>query len=537
LVLETEQPEVFLTWEWAAAVGRAYGNSLKPWIGTAYKGNVLVGVAALAKTSPTEAVFLAGTTADYCDFLSHPSKRQEFVSQVLKSLREDGIQTVTLANLPADSATMAALKAEPSFRIFARPGYVCARVQLGSKSEGPALVLSFLKKKSLRWALNSLERVGPVMLRHELEFSDAQTQLNSFFTMHVARFLSTGRISNLVRPERRRFLIELAQLLGERGWFDLMSLWAGSRAVAYNYGFRFHKSWFLYQPTFENEFEQFSPGLCLLAKMVEAAFEEPETLRVDLGLGAEGYKERFANAGRETLHVTLTSRAIRHWSVRGRYQAAEAIKKQPRLEAVARRAQKAIVTGRQQAREGGLLGWSRRSVQRVLSGRHPMCLYQWDGSHTAAGNEQRLSPVDWEALAVVAMRYHDEQETLDYLLRASGRLRAQHHRGYVLVGEDGVAQHFGWVASDTGVAGSEAEEVLPQISSNSVMIFDGWTSGALQGQGHYVYFLQQLAELLFAEGKDVFVLTPAAGSASRSEMESAGFRMEFARRKRPQKDL
>ena len=33
---------------------------------------------------------------------------------------------------------------------------------------------------------------------------------------------------------------------------------------------------------------------------------------VDLGLGAEGYKERFGNSTRQTLHVTLTRSWPRH---------------------------------------------------------------------------------------------------------------------------------------------------------------------------------------------------------------------------------
>jgi hypothetical protein len=166
-----------------------------------------------------------------------------------------------------------------------------------------------------------------------------------------------------------------------------------------------------------------------------------------------------------------------------------------------------------------------------------MCLYRWESNNSAVRNEGGLSSTNWETLALAAMRYHDDRETLDYLLRSSGRLRAQHHRGYARLGDDRVAQHFAWVASDTGVAVPEAEKILPQLSSKSVLIFDGWTPDAWGGRGTYGPFLQQLAALLFAEGNVVFTLTPAAGSASRSEMESAGFRMEFARRKRSQKDL
>ncbi len=523
LVLESEQPEVFLTWEWAAAVTRAYGSSLQPWIGTAYEGEELVGMAALAKSSPSDVVFLAGATADYCDFVSRPADRQEFVAQVLSELKASGIRSVVLANLPADSATMAAVKADRSFRCFARHGYECAQVRLGSEEERRVLAQSFLKKKSVRWKMNSLQRIGPIVLRHEPELKTGDSALNTFFSMHVARFLATGRISNLVRPERRRFLAELAQLLGERGWFDLMSLCAGDRVVGYNYGFRFLGSWFHYQPTFENEFEPFSPGLFLLAKMIEAASQDPGAKIVDLGLGAEGYKEPFANAQRTTLHVTLSSNAFDHWRARGRYSAAAAVKRRPKLESLARQAQRQIAHGRESVRGNAwrpLLASAAKRLRRFFASRDEVWLYQWSDGMTDAGTGRRLLPLSWETLAAAAMKYSDDAETLEYLLRSAKRFRAQQYRGYALPGQDGVAKHFAWVAPYDGFAIGELGETLR------------WTPRALRGRGLCGQALQQLASCLIAESKDVWIFGPASDPVSLGGIENAGFRMQCSLVKR-----
>ncbi len=536
LVLESEQPEVFLTWEWAAAVTRAYGSSLQPWIGTAYEGEELVGMAALAKSSPSDVVFLAGATADYCDFVSRPADRQEFVAQVLSELKASGMRSVVLANLPADSATMAAVKADRSFRCFARHGYECAQVRLGSEEERRVLAQSFLKKKSVRWKMNSLQRIGPIVLRHEPELKPGDSALNTFFSMHVARFLATGRISNLVRPERRRFLAELAQLLGERGWFDLMSLCAGDRVVGYNYGFRFLGSWFHYQPTFENEFEPFSPGLFLLAKMIEAASQDPGAKIVDLGLGAEGYKEPFANAQRTTLHVTLSSNAFDHWRARGRYRAAAAVKRRPKLESLARQAQRQIAHGRESVRGNAwrpLLASAAKRLRRFFASRDEVWLYQWSDGMTDAGTGRRLLPLSWETLAAAAMKYSDDAETLEYLLRSAKRFRAQQYRGYALPGQDGVAKHFAWVAPYDGFAIGELGETLQAHSPERVMIFDCWTPRALRGRGLCGQALQQLASCLIAESKDVWIFGPASDPVSLGGIERVGFcrRFSLVRRK------
>ena len=58
---------------------------------------------------------------------------------------------------------------------------------------------------------------------------------------------------------------------------------------------------------------------------------------VDLGLGAEGYKERFGNATRQTLYVTATKSWGRHLREIARYRLATALKRSPKVESAVRR--------------------------------------------------------------------------------------------------------------------------------------------------------------------------------------------------------
>ena len=103
LARSMEQSQVFFTYEWALAVQRAYHETLHPLIFLAYdERECLCGVGALANGN-SGASFLCATTGDYCDFLSSPENRTAFVSAVLGELRKQGIERVTLTNLPADS--------------------------------------------------------------------------------------------------------------------------------------------------------------------------------------------------------------------------------------------------------------------------------------------------------------------------------------------------------------------------------------------------------------------------------------------------
>ena len=336
LVWQMECPEIFYTHEWALAVSRAYRGSITPLLMLAYEQNSLVGVAALAiDRSQREATFIAGSTADYCDFVSHPQCRSEFVELVVNELRKLNIRQLVLANLPADSATARALPLAThacEYSLFSRPAFRCAQVVFSSSEQKESTKKSVQRKQMLRRHLKAMSTMAPVELRHLRSWADIADALPKFAQAHIARFLSIGRTSNLALSERRVFLAELAKLLSRPGWITLSTLNVGDQTVAWNYGFQFAGSWFWYMPTFDASFRHYYPGLCLLGKIVEEACNQMETNRVDLGLGAEGYKERFATGARQTLDIMITASTARHLREIVRYHAASAVKSSPPVE-------------------------------------------------------------------------------------------------------------------------------------------------------------------------------------------------------------
>jgi CelD/BcsL family acetyltransferase involved in cellulose biosynthesis len=337
LVESVQRPQVFYTYEWSLAVQRAYGPVLRPLLFLAYdEQESLCGVASLAADGHRCASFLCATTGDYCDFLSLPERKAAFVTGVLNELRKEGLDGATLTNLPADSDTVEMLplaSKRQGYRYFARTAYICAQVSLSRLERRPGETKPVLPgKKMVRRSLGAMGREGPVRLDHARTWNEIEPILEHFAQAHVARFLATGRTSNLALPERRTFLAELARLLSDSGWVVLTRMMSGEKALAWNYGFQFYGTWFWYQPTFDSDLEKYSPGFCLLAKLVEEASENPALDIVDLGLGAEEYKDRFANQTRETLYVTLRRSAVRHVREVLRYRAAVAIKAYPKLE-------------------------------------------------------------------------------------------------------------------------------------------------------------------------------------------------------------
>ncbi|MGA8273505.1 MAG: GNAT family N-acetyltransferase [Candidatus Sulfotelmatobacter sp.] len=341
VALKTERPEVFYTCEWALAVQSAYQASLKPLLLLGYEGNDLVGVASLATDLAEKNLsFLAATTADYCDFLTLPARRAEFVGAVFVELQKINARLISLANLPADSKTPEALRNKActnNFYVHMRPAYLCSQVELGTSEQRQQLKATLAGKKKLRRYLREMEKEGPVTFSHLQSWEQIQPALSAFCDAHVARFRDTRRVSSLSTPERRLFLEELARRFDGRGVVTLSLLNIHDLPVAWNYGFQFHGSWFWYQPTFDSRHENNSPGHCLLSRIVMEACDMDGMNVIDLGLGAEGYKERFGNSSRQTLHVTATKSRLRHQREILRYAAATALMRSPRIEAAVRK--------------------------------------------------------------------------------------------------------------------------------------------------------------------------------------------------------
>ena len=341
LVLQMERPEVFYTCEWALAVQSAYQASLKPLLFLGYDGDDLAGVACLGTDPGEQNVSLLGaTTADYCEFLSHPQRRAEFVDKVFAELRRLRVGNLVLASLPADSATPAAVHAaaeKHGFHVYTRPACLCVQVELGFGEQRREIKSALAGKKKLRRHLRTMEREGPVTFAHLQSAAQIQVALPEFMNAHVARFRSTQRTSVLSTRERRFFLEELTRRFSGSEVVTLSMLMVGDRPVAWNYGFRFHGSWFWYQPTFDSRQEENSPGQCLLLRIVTEACDMDGIKVVDLGLGAEGYKERFGNSTRQTLDVTIAKSWSRHLREIVRYRAASALKRSPKVESAVRR--------------------------------------------------------------------------------------------------------------------------------------------------------------------------------------------------------
>jgi CelD/BcsL family acetyltransferase involved in cellulose biosynthesis len=536
-VLRMECPEVFHTYEWAIAVQRACGDSRKPLLVLAYECGSLIGLVAFARENNRtgDVVFLTGTTADYCDFLSPADKRSEFVEAVLGELLNRKIHRLVLTNMPADSCSVPALfhaAAGHKYHFHSRTAYFCARVVLGTAEQRSLLKQLTAGKKRLRRNLRELEKQGALCVRHDTEWKQIEPILQSFSKAHVARFLATGRISTLLRPERRKFLYELARELSSSGWMVVSRLLVGGVPVAWNYGFKFPGSWFWYQPTVESDvrYRDFSPGYCLLAKIVELACDCPEIDVVDLGLGAEDYKERFANTARETMYFVLNGSFTHHLHTVVRDGAAAVTKSAPVVERIARRAISSAARLRARVRDAGpwgLVAKVARQIRGHVFAFDEVSFFEWTG-----GDRDRkattLVPLASDLLGAAAIQYAHEPSTIDFLMRSAQRFGGESDRGFALIAAEGNPVHFCWVKNFEGFEMQELGRILQAPSKNAVMIFDCFTPVSARGQGFFAVAIAELADQLLGQNQGPWIFAAAANQDSLRGIRKSGFTHRFS---------
>jgi CelD/BcsL family acetyltransferase involved in cellulose biosynthesis len=509
---------------------------LRPVLVLAFDDELLVGLVALARqnTGPRGVAFLAGSTADYCDFLSEPGRRQEVVEAVLAELKNRNIRKVVLANLPADSYTVAAISAasRSRYHLHSRHGYFCARVLMGSPKERAALKQATGAKKKLRRYLRDLEKKGKVCFRHDAQWDQVKPILQSFHRAHVARFLITGRISNLTRPERRAFLYELAHELCGSGALTVSRLLVDEIPAAWNYGFQFAGSWFWYQPTVNSSYEDLSPGYCLLAKIVESACDRPDIDVVDLGLGAEDYKYRFATLDRETQYLVLNESFFDHARAVVRDKAAAVAKASPKVESSLRDVISYLAKLRARLREVGLssmLTSVSRRIWNSLFAFDEVLIFSWIArvENPTGSCGSTLRQFDSDLLGLAAMTYVDDPSTLDYLLRCASRLRSHDDRGFVLLNAEGIPVHFCWAKDFEGFRMPELERTLHSPCADAVMIFDCFTPAPIRGRGLFACAIAALADQLNADGKAPWIFGAASNQPALHGIKKSGFAYKF----------
>ncbi len=277
--------------------------------------------------------------------------------------------------------------------------------------------------------------------------------------------------------------------------------------------------------------EKYSPGFCLLAKLIEEASENTALQVIDLGLGAEDYKERFANRTRETLHVTLQTSVVRHFGTIARFQVATLVRTSPELESKVRSVAARLQRARKRTQERGFAGtlfWLAARLRDSLWSENEVLFCEWSGTAASDTGEGELRPLDLNQLAAAAEQYAEDELTLAYLVRSAQRLRAGKAKGFALMDSMGTPIHFAWITAFNGFFLAELNARVEAPCPEDMLLFDCWTPVAARGHGYYGRAIGRIAYQVRSAGKRPWIFSAATNTASVRGIEKAGFERRYS---------
>ncbi len=288
---------IFQTHEWASAWWETFGHRHRllhlainnPRNGTA-------GFACLM-SSPADGKsdrwhIMADVNSDYCD-IPVDGNRFAVLDALIKFFAHDyeEWESLSFMNLPEASVTLAALATLcDRYRLGFHAGNRIAAPKLRFDRNEQQVKLKY----SVRRHCNRLERLGKVEFHVLRDRHDLPRLLAVLYKQHIDRYRQKGERSLFEDPLYRRFYERLALAMLEAGWLSFSKLTLDGIPIAVHFGFEYNNVLTWYKPTFDIDYQRYSPGTVLIKHLIDYA-QTRQLDMLDFTVGDEAFKERFSN--------------------------------------------------------------------------------------------------------------------------------------------------------------------------------------------------------------------------------------------------
>jgi CelD/BcsL family acetyltransferase involved in cellulose biosynthesis len=310
----------FLSWEWQYTFWRAFAQRRPLWILEARERSdrlagllVLRGRASLGGSRRWCLLTNGLTGTDGLDLLVRPglgSPVREAMAQAVAHAVPSW-DLLDLEDLPCGSATIPALRGAllpRGVRCAVEPRFTCPGFALrGSFAEH---LSRFPRRETYLRRRRWLERRQGYRVAVAGTPAEAPEAMEDFLRLHRLRWDEEGGSEGIPHGAVEEFHRDLAPLLARRGWLRLYRMFVGGRSIAAVYGFELSSRLYYYQSGMDPEWRARSPGLVLIGKTVEDAYDR--RLRdYDFLRGAEPHKLDWASDRRETCALRLRAPGLR----------------------------------------------------------------------------------------------------------------------------------------------------------------------------------------------------------------------------------
>jgi len=299
--------EIFHTFEWNRAFCKSLGGGVSLCAIVVYAGTEVAGIVPLALRR-NNLQFLGSPASDYNDVLCYEDRTAEVLRSAFDALLHSPVRWTSciLDNVPEHSRLirfMGTLPSEVRKRLQLHFKSPCPTMLLNGKPDGKA---NPFRKQSVQRHEKRLRKLGQLSFRHLETREEIRQHLDSFFRQHVQRLAFKGQKSHFLSLATRKFYSALVDELDPRGQLRFGVLFLNELPIAYHFGFQHKDKFIWYQPTFNVDYWDYSPGEVLLAELLRYA-QQHSLREFDFTVGGEGYKDRFANETRQLFTICIDS--------------------------------------------------------------------------------------------------------------------------------------------------------------------------------------------------------------------------------------
>lgn len=319
LYAATPDTSVFMSWEWASAWLRTFGDEGTPLVIRVRDGTQLVAIAPFflfrqTVRRPYSLLSFVGSNeaaADHLDVLSAPEIRAEASRAVAEYIAErvGRFDVIRLEGVTASSPIVDTL--QHALGAVGRSGVTaCPYIPLPPTWETYERTLDSRQRYNLRSRAKRLERdAGEVRFEEVRDEGGLARGLVALFRLHVAVRKNAGEGSTFATRRMFQFHWRAAHAALAANRLRLGILTAGGRPVAASYCLSDKGVVSFYQTGHDPRLRTFGPGSEVIAQSIRAAIAEGAH-EFDFLRGDEDYKWQWTDASREDRSLVSAARPL-----------------------------------------------------------------------------------------------------------------------------------------------------------------------------------------------------------------------------------
>ncbi|MBS3150102.1 GNAT family N-acetyltransferase [Candidatus Woesearchaeota archaeon] len=324
LLNESQNPNVFLTWEWLYEWFDIFGSIFKLYIITIKENNRLIGIAPFiinknnfSKIQIINYLGSASVCSDYLDLIIKRGYEDDVIKELFDFLRSNHKEwdIIMLSDMNFDSQNLNIIMEHTKNNNFMSKLKVitkCPYITL------PKDFRQFLNRfgHDSRYKFRRSQR----KLKEDLKSSiisvnnenEVLKSMNAIFELNSKRWKKEGIKGSFYNEDLRNFNINVGKKFLKNGWLQLDYMTIGARVIAYCHNFKFKNKIYGYSTSHDPDpsLTKLGVGRILQLKCIENAINSG-ILEYDLLRGTSEYKYSFSKEERTLVSFTIGRKSFK----------------------------------------------------------------------------------------------------------------------------------------------------------------------------------------------------------------------------------